>query len=69
MKWTSYITDCEGMFRGLHNIINVDLTEFNPLNVEDMSYMFSECKSLETVEINDFNSPNLKINEKYVLWM
>ena len=59
LKWNSDLTDCQQMFWGLGNIKNVDLTQFNALNVVNMSHMFRECSSLETVEISDFNSPNL----------
>ena len=59
LKWDSEITDCKQMFLGLSNIINVDLTNFNALNVVDMNHMFSECTSLETIEINDFNTQYL----------
>ena len=60
LRWTSDLTTCKEMFRGLNNIIHVDLTGFIPLNVEDMSFMFAECKNIQTIEIEDFNSPQLK---------
>ena len=60
LSWTSELTTCKEMFRGLNSITYVDLTEFVPLNIEDMSYMFFECKNLQTIEIDNFNSPQLK---------
>ena len=60
LRWTSELTTCKEMFRGLSNIIHVDLTGFDPSNIEDLSFMFDECKNIQTIKIEDFNSPNLK---------
>ena len=35
------------MFKGCFNLTNLDLSNFNTQNVNDMNFMFSGCKSLK----------------------
>ena len=67
MKWETDIDSCRVMFRGLSNLIKVDLTKFDASKVTDMSYMFYECIALESIEINEFNTRSL-IDMKYMFY-
>ena len=48
-----YLTSCIAMFSDLENIIYIDLSKFDSLKVTDMSCMFTNCKSLVLININD----------------
>jgi surface protein len=57
LKWESYLNDCSFMFCNLSNIIEVDLSNFDPSNVKSMKEMFSGCINLKKIIIgNNFNS-------------
>ena len=47
LKFGSEITSCKDMFRGLTNIIEVDLSKFNASKVKSMQNMFYQCSNLE----------------------
>ncbi len=51
LKFNIYIKDCSFMFFNCNKIINIDLSSFNISNVNNMSYMFYECKSLNYFQI------------------
>ena len=40
-------------------IKKINLSSFNTDNVTDMSYMFSDCKSLRELNISNFNTNNV----------
>jgi len=46
LKWDSPLTNCDLMFSGLSNIIEIDLSYFNPSYAESMKYMFHNCFNL-----------------------
>ena len=57
LKWENYLTDCSFLFCNLSNIIEVDLSRFNPSHVLTMKEMFSGCINLKKIMIgNNFNS-------------
>ena len=57
LKWSEALNDCSWMFYNLENIIEVDLSNFDPANVQEMKEMFSGCTNLEKITIgNNFNS-------------
>ena len=57
LKWNNYLNDCSFMFYKLENIIEIDLSNFDPSNVNTMKQMFSGCTNLEKINIgNNFNS-------------
>ena len=43
MKWDNKLTSCTSMFKGLENIIEVDLTKFDSSDVKMMDHMFNGC--------------------------
>ena len=48
------------MFGGCYNLISIDISNFDSTNVTDMSYMFSDCHKLETIELGDnFDTSNV----------
>ena len=57
LKWSEALKNCSWMFYNLENIIEVDLSNFDPANVKEMREMFSGCTNLEKITIgNNFNS-------------
>ena len=54
------LTNCNYMFYGCKNLTNLDLSNFNTQNVEDMSNMFSYCSSLTNLDLSNFNTQNVK---------
>ena len=54
------------MFNGLNNLTTINGLEYlNTSNVTDMSYMFSECSLLKTLDLTSFNTENVT----YMLYM
>ena len=48
------------MFFNCNKIINIDLSSFNISNVNNMSYMFSGCNSLESLpDISKWDTKNV----------
>ena len=45
----------KSMFENCTNLKSLDLSHFNTLAVSDLSYMFNNCSSLESLKIN-FNT-------------
>ena len=56
---TLNVTDMEGMFSGMNNLVSLDLSSFNTQNVQDMSYMFDDVSSLTTLDISHFRADSL----------
>ena len=48
------------MFNNCFNLINLDISNFNTKNVNNMSLMFSNCYNLINLDINNFNTENVK---------
>ena len=61
MIWNYKLTNCQGMFSGLSNIIKIDMTNFDISSVTDMSYMFSGCSSLKYLYINDLDTSSVTL--------
>ena len=57
LKWDNQLNNCQNMFLDLINIIEIDLSNFDPSSVTTMREMFSGCKQLRKIIIgNNFNS-------------
>ena len=59
------------MFSFCYSLISLDLSSFNTINVNNMSYMFKDCKSLNFLKQNLWKMlsslhMNLQILEKFV---
>ena len=56
---------CEYMFKGLTNIIEIDLSGFDSSNCVSMAYMFQNCNKLENIIFGDIDTSRI-INMKYL---
>ena len=61
MKWNNKLTSCTSMFENLPNIIEVDLTKFDPSDVKMMNSMFKGCTNLKKIIINKIFLTHLKL--------
>ena len=59
MEWDSSFSDFHAMFYGLSNIIEIDFSNFNSYQVEDMADMFHGCFSLVSINFNNFNTQSV----------
>ena len=57
----SKLEDASCMFYGCENLIELDLTNWNPISLENMSYMFYNCSNLKIIKnIENWQLPNIK---------
>jgi surface protein len=49
----------ENMFDGCLSLTNIDLSNFNTKNVNDMKCMFNGCSSLTTLNLFNYNINNI----------
>ena len=49
IKFEEQLESCKNMFKGLTNIKEIDLSNFDASKVKDMSYMFDGCSNLEKI--------------------
>ena len=54
-------------FSGWNSLTNIDLSNFNTQNVNNMSYMFSRCYSLTNIDLSNFNTQNVT-NMNYMFY-
>ena len=47
------------MFTGCSSLEELNLNNFNTINVTNMSYMFNGCYSLKEMNLNNFNTNNV----------
>ena len=59
--------DCSEMFHGCHNIIKIDLSNFNSENVINMKYMFSGCLNLKNIDLSALVTDNVE-NMSYMFY-
>ena len=53
-------SDCGNMFKGLSTITSINFNNaFNTSNVTNMSYMFSGCAALTTLDVSNFDTSNV----------
>ena len=48
-----------GMLYGCSELKEINLSNFNTNNVNDMTYMFSGCSSLKELNLSNFNTNNV----------
>ena len=58
-----------GMFFHCESLTDINLSNFNTQNIDNMSQMFYECNSLRNLNLSDFNTKNVTNMKLYVLWM
>ena len=56
MIWDSPLSDCNRMFYGLDNILEIDFSKFDSSQVTDMSDMFYRCASLTSIDFSNMNT-------------
>ena len=54
--WDDNITNCQYMFYRCTNITEIDLSNFNTSQVNDMKSMFRGCSKLISLYLSDFNT-------------
>jgi len=59
------IKNCKAMFYKLGNLISIDLSSFVTSEVEDMSYMFSDCINLKNIKSNFETIKVAKMNSMF----
>ena len=62
IKYTfnNYLTNTNFMFEGCSSLTNINLSNFNTQNINDMSGMFRGCSSLTNINLSNFNIQNVK---------
>ena len=63
--WNNKLTMCDSMFRGMREITEIDLSQFDSSDVTDMKHMFRNCVSLQSINSDNFNSGNVE-NMEYM---
>jgi surface protein len=56
IKFKNCIKDCQSMFDGCSNIIDIDLSSLDTKNVKNMSHMFRECDNLSHINLSNFDT-------------
>ena len=59
LRWKNIINNTGYMFFECHDIIELDLFNFDTSQVTDMCCMFYECKSLTSLNLNNFDTSNV----------
>ena len=68
LRFNINLTDCSYMFSGCNNIKYINFSNFSTSNVNDMGYMFYECKSFNSLpDISKWNTSNVK-NMSYMFY-
>ena len=62
------IDNCDYMFANCNDIISIDLSSFNSLNVKSMGNMFANCIELSDLNLSSFNTTNVK-DMKYMFFL
>jgi len=53
------LTKTDFIFYGCKSLQNINLSNFNTQNVNNMSYMFCGCKSVKNINLSNFNTQNV----------
>ena len=62
--WENIIYDFIEMFNKSHDIIEMDLSNFDSSEIRDMNYMFASCTSLTSINLSNLK---LKILNIYIV--
>lgn len=60
LKFTNTIVSCKDMFRGLGDIIEIDLSHFDTSEVISMQSMFRGCSKIISLDLSNLNTKKLK---------
>ena len=56
----SSLTNLTNMFRGIDNLININLSNINSFFINDFSHSFENCSNLKEIDLTYFNTHNIK---------
>ena len=56
LEWENKLTTCREMFYGLTDITEIDLSDFDSSDVNDMQEMFNLCTSLKIINLRNLNT-------------
>ena len=59
-KFKKLLTSTDHMFYNCSSLIKIDLSEFNTINVKNMSFMFCGCSSLKSLDLSSFNTSKVE---------
>ena len=65
--WKNKLTNCNSMFRGMRDITEIDLSQFDSSDVDNIKYMFYNCISLQSINLDNFNTSNAE-NMEYMFY-
>ncbi len=57
--YTRNVIDISHFLSGC-DVLNINLSHFNTINVSNMSFMFYFCKNLKEIDLSSFNTKNVK---------
>ena len=60
LVWNSKLTSFRGMFNGLENILEVDLSTFDTSSIESMDSIFWNCKSITSINLSNVKTNKVK---------
>ena len=63
LRWDNKLTVCAIMFYELDNIIDINFSNFDTSEVEDMDYMFFNLNSIKTLDLSNFNTSSVNSME------
>ena len=58
--WEDKISSCHNMFLRCDAIYEIDLSEFDSSNIDNIQSMFNRCTSLVSLNLNNFNTSKVK---------
>ena len=61
------INSCSNMFKGLTNIVEIDLSNYNTSQVKSMAFMFAECNNLKKITFGNMDTSKVE-NMEYFLY-
>ncbi|MCQ2294409.1 MAG: DUF285 domain-containing protein [Bacteroidales bacterium] len=65
---TNETTNMNCMFYAAENLVSLDLSTFNTVNVSDMGKMFEGCQNLTKLDLTSFNSNSLTLMYNMFYW-
>ena len=65
IKFDKQIKSCSMMFNQFKNIIEIDLSNFDASEVNDMQFMFTNCENLEKINFGNINTSSVE-NLRYL---
>ena len=58
------VQNCNSMFKGCSDILEIDLSNFTSSDVQDINSMFEDCTSLKNIKLGNFKTSQMNALEK-----